>query len=242
MSGLTEGPVARPSSTVVLVREAAGAPEIFMVRRHERSSFGAAFAFPGGVIDADDASHADRCDGRTSAQANGILRLHDGGLDFYVGAVRELFEETGVLLADVTQSPDKLAALRIRLNRHSLAWSDFLRDSGARMLCDRLHYFSHWITPETMQKRYTTRFFVAKLPGGQVAQHDGGELTDSRWLTAQEALRAAADGCMKLHYPTVRTLQSLAAHENVVSLVEWACVREAAGVEAIQPVLPSAMA
>ena len=84
---LTKISTPRPSSTVVLIRESAGAAEIFMVQRHASSSFGAAYAFPGGVLDAADGDIEDFCSGRNAADAQQILKVRAGGLDFYVGAI-----------------------------------------------------------------------------------------------------------------------------------------------------------
>jgi len=237
---LTEISVPRPSSTVVLIREAAGAPKIFMVKRHASSSFGSAYAFPGGVLDVADAEIEDSCSGRSAADAERIIGVAAGGLDFYVAAIRELFEETGVLLATTEISTDALAEMRDRLNRDEISWTGFVRETGARMLCNELHYFSHWITPEQMQKRYTTRFFVAQCPAGQVAHHDERELTNSTWTTAADALQAGKDGSMKVHYPTKMTLESLAAHNTVSEIVDWARAFETSGVETIRPVMPGA--
>lgn len=231
--------VARPSATVVLAREAAGAPELFMVRRHAQSSFGAAYAFPGGVIDEEDAGVDQYCDGRDGSNANEVLGLTSGGNAFFVGAIRELFEETGVLLAACDRTQEDLEMLRADLNSNNASWSDFLRMSGARMLCDRLTYFAHWITPNEMARRYTTRFFAAELPHGQIAKHDAGELTDSAWITAADALQGGQKGTMKLHYPTVKTLESIAHCETLDALFAWASHCEANGVVAIQPVPPA---
>ncbi len=211
-----------------------------MVQRHASSSFGEAYAFPGGVLDATDRDVEEFCSGLNSAEAQRILGVTTGGLDYYVGAIRELFEETGVLLAASDNSTEALATLRERLNNNLVSWSEFVRDTGARMLCNELHYFSHWITPEQMQKRYTTRFFVAKCPAGQVAHHDERELTNSTWITAADALQAGKNGSMKLHYPTQKTLQSIAAHNSVGEIVDWARECEKSGVESILPVMPGA--
>ena len=240
MRTVTEIAVARPSATVILARESGAAPELFMVQRHARSSFGAAYVFPGGVLDHADRDVHDFCSGRRAVDADAVLSVATGGLDYFVGAIRELFEETGVLLATHTSTADELVIARDCLNSESLSWTEFVKNNHARMLCDKLHYFSHWITPDQLPKRYTTRFFVAELPAGQVAHHEEQELTDSTWITATDALAAGKAGSMKLHYPTRTTLESLAGHQSVGALVDWASERESAGVEATHPVLPGA--
>ena len=211
-----------------------------MVRRHAASSFGAAYAFPGGVVDTADGEVQQYCTGRSALDADQVLSLATGGLDYYVAAIRELFEETGVLLATVDNSAEALEEMRYRLNHGSKSWTEFLSDSNAHLLCNQLHYFSHWITPEHLPKRYTTRFFVAELPAGQFAYHDERELTNSTWITAADALQAGKNGAMKLHFPTRTILQSLAAHDRVSAMVDWARRCEANGVETIRPVMPDA--
>lgn len=212
----------RPSSTVVLVREGSAAPELFMVRRHERSSFGAAHAFPGGVLEPSDAEVHDYCSGLTAATADRRLGVRGNGLDYYSAAIRELFEEAGVLLADLDTLNDDLAVVRDALNDEADDWADFVHRNQLQLDCGSLHYFSHWITPPTLPKRYSTRFFIAALPEGQQATHCGGELTDSCWITAHDILAAGRDGRVELHFPTIKTLESIARHKAFDSLMEWA--------------------
>ena len=237
---MSEHSVPRPSATVLLARESTAAPELFMVQRHARSAFGAAYAFPGGVLDDADADVHDRCAGRSAADANRILDVASGGLDFYVAAIRELFEETGILLAESARPVSDLAVARECLNNETQSWSEFVRGNDACMLCDQLHYFSHWITPEHLSKRYTTRFFVAVLPEGQIAHHDDRELTNSAWISATDALQAGKDGSMTLHYPTRKTLESIAGHQSLDELVGWARACESNGVETTRPHRPDA--
>lgn len=229
---------ARPSSTVVLARDAADAPEYLLVRRHAKSAFGSTFAFPGGVLERGDSEVQVRCAGLRKGEAERLLDVPADGLDYFSAAVRELFEETGVLLADCEAGADALDRCRWRLNAGELGWQDFLADHGLEIRCDRLHYFSHWITPDTLPRRYSTRFFVAQLPTGQVACHDELELTDSRWLTARTALHAAEKGDIELPFPTLCTLEAIVGHASVDALLAWADDRARAGVEPIQPVMP----
>ena len=206
-----------------------------MVKRHERSSFGAAYAFPGGVLeDADRRAH-DRCSGLSGTDADRILGLEEGGLDYYVAAARELFEEAGVLLGATRLSRQQLAEARRRLNANSVAWDTFAGEADLEIACDRLHYFSFWITPSELPKRYSTRFFLAELPAGQTANHCGGELTDSCWKTAADTLRAREDKAMKIHYPTRKTLERLAQFESTDALCEWAQRCAEKGVVCDQP-------
>ncbi len=193
-----------------------------MARRHEKSSFGAAYAFPGGVVEPDDAGVHGNCIGPDDAEASARLGIERGGLDYYSAAIRELFEETGVLLADLSAVDEDLAAVRDNLNNSSDNWESFVSRNKLRLYCDSLSYISHWITPPQQAKRYSTRFFLAELPAGQEAVHCGGELTDSCWVTASEMLAAGRRGDAKLHFPTIKTLESIARHKSLEALLEWA--------------------
>lgn len=219
---MTEIAFARPSSTVVLVRPGVAEPELFMVLRHAKSSFGAAHAFPGGVLDPEDNAVHDYCTGIAAKTADANLGVKKDGLDYYSAAIRELFEESGVLLADPGAVPEGLAAARDALNDRSDNWADFVRRNRLALQCEQLHYFSHWITPTPLRKRYSTRFFLAVMPADQVASHCGWELTDSCWITASDALAAGRTGDIKLHFPTIKTLESIARHKTFDALVDWA--------------------
>ena len=198
-----------------------------MVRRHESSSFGAAYAFPGGVVEEDDMAVHDFCSGVTGEQANARLGVKESGLELYSAAIRELFEEAGVLLGDSEHLDENLCDVRDALNDGSECWADFVTRNKLQLHCDRLHYISHWITPVTEPKRYSTRFFLAQLPAGQAAVHCGGELTDSRWITAHDVLEAGRRNVVKLHFPTIKTLESIARHKSLESPSDWAesCVQ-----------------
>ncbi len=219
---MTDVDLIRPSSTVVIARAAAAEPEIFMVRRHESSPFGDAHAFPGGVVDPGDSSVHEFCTGLSADDADSRLGVKSGGLDYYSAAVRELFEETGVLLADIASLDEDLVSVRDALNDGSEGWAEFVTRTKLQLHCGELHYFSHWITPPKLDKRYTTRFFLAELPSGQDALHCGGELTESCWSTAADILTAGRSGEIKLHYPTVKSLESIARHKTLDSLLDWA--------------------
>lgn len=193
-----------------------------MVKRHERSSFGSAYAFPGGILEAADSEIHEHCSGLTPIAANGLLELETGGLDYFSAAMRELFEEAGVLLASHALPATALEDARAGLNEGTLQWDAFAQDSDFKLLCDQLHYFGFWITPDAIPKRYSTRFFLAEMPVGQRANHCGRELTDSCWLTANAVLAASESGDMRVHYPTRKTLELLAPFESVSALTGWA--------------------
>ena len=225
-----------PSASVVVARNAKAGPELFMVRRRGGDAFGDSYAFPGGVVDDDDSQVADYCDGRSADAANGVLGVADG-LAYYVAAIRELFEETGILLTTDGAGTDDLDDLRRRLVQKSVTWTQILREYELRMACDALHYFAHWETPIGPPKRWSTRFFLVVAPPGQRARHDGTEVTDSRWIPAAEALALGERGEWTLPYPTHRTLQALSEHDSVDELVAWARERVSQGVNKVRPVM-----
>jgi len=224
----------RPSATVVLLRESDPGPEILFVKRRSGDAFGDAWTFPGGVIDDDEHAARACCHGLTESEANSILDVEEDGLDYFSTAVRELFEETGVLLVHgaVDQS---IGGARRSFISGDAGWTAFLESNGLTVACDALYYFSHWITPTVMPKRWTTRFFLAELPRGQEAEPDGKEITESIWLTAEQALRHARDGLGKLPYPTRKTLESFTGLDTVQDFQAWARRRQASGVPTIQP-------
>lgn len=226
-----------------MLRDAPAGPEVLLVLRHERAAFGASYAFPGGVLEPADSTVTVHCGEADDAGLSRRLGLRDGGLAFFSAAIRELFEETAILLArraDDRGRPCLVAdngcdALRDALNDGTLAWPEFLERERLTLACDRLSYFSFWVTPRYFGKRYSTRFFAARLPEGQRACHDGGELTDSVWLRPAEALAAAADGKLDLPRPTERTLAALAPFADVAATLAWAREREARGVRCLLP-------
>ena len=232
--------LALPSSSIVLLREGAGDPELLMVRRRAGDAFGDSYTFPGGVVDDDEPTAHEYCQGITASEADGLLRVSGGSLDYYSAAIRELFEETGVLLVrDIEGNwamvTPEIEELRIQVDKGKLPWSEFLRGQGLQMACDALYYFAHWETPLEERKRWSARFFLAEMPSGQNVRHDGSELTDSRWLSAAEALSIGRDGGMKIPFPTIRSLKTLSEFASVGELLDWARDKAQKGVDKMRP-------
>ena len=233
---------ALPSATVVMLRECEGPPELLLVKRRAGDAFGDSYAFPGGVVDHDESDAHGLIDGITPDSANSILDLPKEGLDYYSAAIREVFEETGILLArtsdgqwaDVT--PD-IQGLRVEVDKGRLPWSEFLESQGLRIACDALHYFAYWQTPLDQHKRWSTRFFLAESPAGQDASHDGSEVTDIRWLTARQALDNARDRSMKLPLPTIRNLEDMQHGQSVDEMIAWANTNQREGIIKLRPIL-----
>lgn len=158
----------RPSATVALIRDGKHAsnqapgitPQLLMLRRHVGSTFGDVYVFPGGGLDACDARVQDCCGAVDSAEASACLGVANA-LDYYSAAIREVFEETGVLLA---QGGDVAVESfgddhRRRLLSGELSWDSFLHEHNLSLASNRLHYFAHWVTPESEARRFSTRFF-----------------------------------------------------------------------------------
>ena len=244
---LSSLPDARPSSTVLLARGGSSGPEILMVERHRDVAFGATYAFPGGVLETADVAARAFCQGLDDHAASDCLGVASNGLDYYSAAIRELFEETGVLLArhgdgrwafakpQVDQ--DALCRLRERYVSGAERWEELLAANALHLAVDVLNYVSHWETPIIRAKRFSTRFFVTELPPGQAVQHDGVEIVDSQWLRPANALRLGESGEIKLPFPTTRTLQQIAAFETVSELMTWARKRNAALIQCVRPVV-----
>ena len=235
---------ARPSSAVILVREGERGTEVFMGKRHGRATFASTFVFPGGVLGPEDGSVHGRCRGLEHSDADHRLAVDTGGLDYFSAAIRELFEETGVLLATdaegkwVTEEAEGLASLsdtRRGLYAGELSWPEVLSGRGLELATDRLHYVGHWETPVVLSARFSTRFFLADLPPGQEPEHDGEELIDSRWLRPTEALKLHESGEIDLPFPHMKHLEMLASFSDSEDLRQWARERWREPIVRIRP-------
>ena len=247
----------RDAATVMLVRDAvdeAGRPavEVCMLKRNLASEFVAgAYVFPGGSLDPEDRGDAaeELCRGLDDGLASEILGVEAGGLAFWVAALRECFEEAGVLLAQPRDAADGTAVLdtsdpgvRARFEAHRLAINegrtgllDVCRQEGLVLAADTVHYVSHWITPELAPKRYDTRFFVTAAPPGQVAHHDDGEMIATIWVRPNDALARFEAGEIELLPPTIANLVELGLHATTDEVMAWA--RAVTDVPTILPIV-----
>jgi 8-oxo-dGTP pyrophosphatase MutT (NUDIX family) len=206
-------PVApEPAATVVLMRDGAAGPEALLLRRQRSSGFvPGAWVFPGGRVDAADSAP------ELLRRVTGLPHAVVPGAPFWVAAIREVFEETGVLLArdaDGTPAPDAgsdagLEHWREALMGEEATLADVLANTGYTGDASDIVPIAHWITPVVERRRYDTRFFLAPLPEGATARADAREMTDLVWLTPAEALRRFEAGELPMVFPTVRTLESL---------------------------------
>lgn len=212
----------RDAATVMIVRDAAGGGagiEVFMLRRTGNASFGAGmYVFPGGRVDREDAGTeiAPYCRGLDDAEASARLGIDGGGLAFWVAAVRECFEEAGVLLAE----PRNGGPLALRnADRHAvhdgtLSMVELCRRDDLVLDLSTTHYVDHWITPVGERRRFDTRFFLTEAPDGQEGLHDDKETDDSIWVRPEDALAMADAGELLMMPPTVANLRFLAPHAS----------------------------
>jgi len=219
----------RDASTVLLLRDSKAASvdgksrdeiEVFMMVRHHQIEFNSgALVFPGGSVDKNDREIA-----ANPALYSGGKGLDDGTLGFQIAAIRETFEESGILLArpngsrslvDAKRASEIGAAHRADLNDRKTTFLKVLADNGLVLALDELVPYAHWITPEGMPKRFDTWFFLAAAPPDQLGAHDGRESTDSIWVSPREALAGGESGRFKLPFPTTRNLIKLGKQGNV---------------------------
>jgi 8-oxo-dGTP pyrophosphatase MutT (NUDIX family) len=227
----TKGVSPLPAATVTLVRDAPRGLEVLMLQRSPDLAFmPGAHVFPGGALDAADDSPALHalCVGLDDAAASRVLGLERGGLSYWIAAIREAFEEAGILLAyDASGriiSVNEADAERYRPQRRALdeghaAFVDFVLGEKLRPAVDRLRYFGHWITPVGAPRRYDTRFFLAVAPEGQEVRHDNREAIAHAWVRPREALELCVREVMNLRLPTIKTLERFAVCATTAELV-----------------------
>ncbi|HEY5293078.1 MAG TPA: MBL fold metallo-hydrolase [Burkholderiales bacterium] len=232
---MSQALVPRPAATLILVRDASAGMEVFMIRRTQSAAFmGGAHVFPGGGVDASDASAelAAHCEGLDDSEASRLLGLEQGGLAYWAAAMRECFEEAGLLLAhdadgeyaDLNEAErvQVFAQWResVRAGRATLA--DLCREHQLRLAAGRIAYYSHWITQPGRPRRYDTRFFVAEAPLAQTPSHDNSETVGHVWIQPAEALERHRRGELILVFPTIKTLESIARFETAAALMDYA--------------------
>lgn len=224
----------RPAATVILARDAHAGLEILMLQRTTEVAFAKGMhVFPGGALDADDHSEelAELCAGLDDATASAMLGLEKGGLAFWIAAIRECFEEAGLLLGYETENQlyqfdqaqaDYLAALRGDFTQAKLSFIDILKKLQLRAATDQIHYFSHWLTQAGRPRRYDTRFFVARAPHNQIPIEDNSETIAHLWVRPQDAIEMGKVGELNLMFPTIKTLETLARFGCVDDLLAYA--------------------
>lgn len=220
VSDLGVAPPIREAATVMLVRDAPHL-EVFMLRRNLGALWvGGAHVFPGGAVDADDRNERlhSRCDGPNDVTASRLLGHDSGGLGYWVAAIRETFEEAGVLLArhsdgrkidPLDSAWERLVDARDSLNAGDCTFIEIVESEDLILECSSLMLFSHWITPVGIPRRYDTWFFVAAAPEGHSYLHDDGETVESAWKRPVDAVAQAERDEINLILPTHRSLDAL---------------------------------
>lgn len=240
----------RLAATVMLLRPAAGGFEVFMLRRSASSAFAPdVYVFPGGTLEAQDSSDdaLERTYGLDSSRIAKEFRARERpelptfvaasskreGVALFIAALRELYEEAGVLLAcDRDGSAVSSAALRAhRVRLHEaralvqsgeLPFAELLRELDLFADARPLALFSQWITPPSESRRYNAHFFVARVEAGQTAAADAYETHDGIWIAPQAALKRLRDGTFAMVYPTVKHVERLARFDDADALLAFA--------------------
>ena len=241
--------IPKKAATVIVLRDKK--PEgfdVFLLKRHEKSSFmGGNYVYPGGRVDRDDGS-VELCSLSKGMTLEGAQR-HFGGIfsqeesfAHWIAAIRELFEEAGVLLAydqrgNLLQLRDrdereKFLHYRELLQKGKISIGEMAQKENLVLALDQLHYYAHWITPEARPERFDTRFFLARYPSGQEASHDQKETTAGIWLTPRNALEENLKGDVILSPPTLKTLEDLSRFKSIDE------VFNSQRKEDIRPILP----
>jgi 8-oxo-dGTP pyrophosphatase MutT (NUDIX family) len=237
MSSTNQQPSVNPSATVLLLRDSPAGLEVFMVVRHHKiDAFSGALVFPGGKLDA--ADH----DSRLATMCRNGPHIEPMMRAFHIAAIREAFEECGVLLArpkgtqhliDATRL-EALSSYRQALLNDEIDMAELCRTEQLELATDLLQHYAHWITPKTRPRIFDTHFFLAPAPAGQLALHDGSESLDSMWITPQRALDEAARGKLTVVFPTRMNLLKLSHCASLEQALDRA---RSAVVTTVQPQL-----
>lgn len=218
---------ARPAATILLLRDGQDGIEVFMVVRHHAIDFAAgALVFPGGRVEDSDHTLAERFLASSGENADDVTTTA-----FRIAAIRETFEECGVLLARPTGSAALIDAATLKrlddqhraaLNAGSIGFDAVLDSEDLVPVPDLLVHFAHWITPVNQPKRYDTHFFLAEAPAEHLAVHDGYEAVDSIWITPAKALADTEAGLFKLVFATAKNLEKLGRSKTVRQAMDTA--------------------
>jgi 8-oxo-dGTP pyrophosphatase MutT (NUDIX family) len=222
-----------PSATLLLLRDRPQGLEVFMVKRHHQIDFASgALVFPGGKLAKGDG------DSDLRAVCDGAEELSETDLGLRACAIREGFEESGIILARPAGCPvmagvetaSRLQDWRPRLDKGEVGLVQFAAEASLRFACDALTPFARWITPTFMPKRFDTHFYLAAAPDGQIGMHDGREGVDSVWTTPGRAM--AEKDRWTIIFPTRMNLLKLAESRTVAEAMAAA---RAAPVVTVEP-------
>ncbi|MDX5336073.1 MAG: MBL fold metallo-hydrolase [Marinobacter sp.] len=218
----------RPAATLVLTRDTENGIEVLLLQRTWEAIFlPGYYVFPGGAVNEQESEAQPHVVGVEDADISQTMSLDEGGADFMLAAVRECFEEAGVLLAQdgsgqLIGADHPVLGERQALFRDEVSLAQLCEKHGLVVPLDRLAYLSHWVTPPGPPRRFDTRFFVAVAPEGQRAGHDGQETIDHVWISPAQALEEHRAGQRLLGLPTIRTLRVLCDFSSTAELMRYA--------------------
>jgi 8-oxo-dGTP pyrophosphatase MutT (NUDIX family) len=242
LRGDVEVAAARHAATVILLRDGRRGLDVYLLRRHTSMAFAAGMhVFPGGSVDSRDGERSAAWAGRDAQAWGKVLGCEEPLARALVcAAVRETFEESGVLLAGESgdavvadTTPDEWEDDRQALLDRSLSLAELLARRGLVLRSDLLRPWAHWITPEFESRRFDTRFFVAAVPSGQRARDVSGEADQAVWLSVADAVGGFGKGELPMLPPTIVALRELDAYDTVADVL--------AEMTTVSPVLPRAV-
>jgi len=241
--------IPKKATTVILLKDKEPEElEVFLLKRHEKSSFmGGNFVYPGGRVDRDDGS-LESCSlskGITFEEAQKILGgtfSPEESFAYWIAGIRELFEEAGILLTydqsgnlfqfKNRDEQERFLNYRNSLHQGKMTICQMVQKEKLFLALDQLHYYAHWITPEARSERFDTRFFLAHYPLGQEASHDQEETTAGIWITPRKALEENLKGEVILSPPTLKTLEDLSRFKTIDKVFNSQKTKD------IRPILP----
>lgn len=211
----------RPAATVVLVRDSTRGPETLLLERPRGGFASESWVFPGGVLDATDYRLARVFSGETMGLA-ARMRIADAGevLAYLAAAIRETWEETGLLVGSPGEPDERSAVLRRRALRGDLDFDGVREALGLQLDTRLLEYIARWVTPPEFPRRYDTRFFVAPAAPDARPSLLSGEIVDFGWFSPEDALDRHRSGKLKMMPPTAHTIQRLIGYRSTSELVE----------------------
>ncbi|MEX2466665.1 MAG: hypothetical protein WD995_07125 [Gemmatimonadota bacterium] len=224
----------RAAATIVLLRDGESGLEVLLMRRNRNTGFvPGAYVFPGGRVDGTDATPdvLDRIDGLGIDEAARRLALVGSdppAIAYYLAALREAFEETGILIGQRTDgaslptaaSDPDVDSIRDDVMEHRIPFGEALSRLDCRIDGLSVEYLAHWITPVAEPRRYDTRFFAARVTGDTVPIVDPREMTDALWVEPAAALHGYRAGDLPMVFPTIKTLEQLADYPDTATALE----------------------
>ena len=240
--------VPTPAASVLLIRDAGKEIEVFMIKRSMKTNFGGVWVFPGGKIDDEDIlddylKYSPNLDDNFASKRLGIKK---NGLSYWTACIRECFEESGILLANkrgenlkntILKDDDleTLSQFKDRILKGENIFYEMIDYLNLELATNELAYISHWVTPKIEERRYSTRFFVARSTN-QEAVHDGTEGVESKWIKPEEALEQFKSGEFPMIMPTIKNLEMICGFVNTSDLLSAMNNKDKNDIPNVEPV------